>query len=63
VSTLADLCKQGAEGVRSGDYDAVRFDVFNTEERDEVYTIMAERYPDVKFATTWLGEVGDGTRR
>jgi len=51
---LYELCLKGAKQVRAGQYDALKFDLFNLEEAILVRQIMKEHFPDIQYIRKWV---------
>lgn len=49
--SLQHMCRYGVDKVRKGEYDVIRFELFNGKELIEVRNFMDENYPDVPW--TW----------
>ncbi len=56
------LCEMANDGIMSGKYDAVHFDLFNGQELLQVRKIMAKKYPHIKYgwSVVTLGDIEGG---
>lgn len=50
--TLRALCDRGAKRFAAGNYDAIRFDLFNLHETMVVKDYMSQTHPHIPFFTT-----------
>lgn len=53
---LGQLCAYGAEQVKAGKADALKFELFDSSERDFVKQYMADNFPTIKFYTTHIAD-------